>query len=204
MLETKTSRGAVRDPVMSAMDAIRLRRSVRAYAPRPVDEATVRRLLDAAVHAPTAMHEEPWAFVVVQDRAVLKRLSDKAKESLDEVAHQLRPRGSPADHVFIPPDNVFYDAGTLIVVYGRPMGPFVAADCWLAAENLMLAARAMGLGTCVIGLAAPALNAPEWKAELTVPAELTAYAPIVVGTPAGQTPPVGRREPEVLAWRRGA
>ncbi|MBI3564053.1 MAG: nitroreductase family protein [Elusimicrobia bacterium] len=188
---------------MSAMDAIRLRRSVRAYAPRPVDEPTVRRLLDAAVHAPTAMHEEPWAFAVIQDRAVLKRLSDKAKETLDEVAHRLRPHASPADHVFIPPENVFYDAGTLIVVYGRPMGPFVAADCWLAAENLMLAARAMGLGTCVIGLAVPALNAPEWKAELGVPAELTAYAPIVVGTPAGQTPPVGRREPEVLAWRRG-
>ena len=36
-------------------------------------------LLDAAVHAPTAMHQEPWKFVVIQDRALLRRLSDRAK-----------------------------------------------------------------------------------------------------------------------------
>ena len=41
--------------------------------------ATIRTLLDAAVWAPTAVHEEPWAFVVVQDIAVLKSLSDRAK-----------------------------------------------------------------------------------------------------------------------------
>lgn len=203
MLETKIGRGAVRDPAMSVMDAIRLRRSVRAYASRPVDEATVRRLLDAAVHAPTAMHEEPWAFSVVQDRALLRRLSDRAKEAFDSESHRLHPHACADEHVFTPPDNIFYDAGTLIVVYGKPMGPFVAADCWLAAENLMLAARAMGLGTCVIGLAVPVLNSAEWKAELGASPEMTAYAPVIVGTPAGQTPPVPRREPDLLAWKRG-
>jgi len=65
----------------------------------------------------------------------------------------------------------------------------------------MLAARAMGLGTCVIGLAAAALNTPEWKKELNVPAGLTAYAPIIVGVPSAQTPAAGRREAEVLAWK---
>jgi nitroreductase len=47
---------------------------------------------------------------------------------------------------------------------------------WLAAENLMLAAHAMGLGTCVIGSAVPALNTPKSKAELNIPSECTAIA----------------------------
>lgn len=174
----------------SVMDAIYERRSVRAYAARPVDRAAVLQLLDAAVHAPTAMHEEPWEFVVVQDRATLRRLSDRALRTLRD-----------REHRFALPENVFYDAGTLIVICAKPLGPFVAADCWLAAENLMLAACAMGLGTCVIGFALEALNAPEWKAELKIPDGMTVYAPIIVGVSAGATPAAGRRKPEVLYWK---
>lgn len=53
---------------MSALDAILMRRSVRAFTSQSLDESTIRALLDAAVQAPTAMHTEPWSFVVVQDR----------------------------------------------------------------------------------------------------------------------------------------
>jgi nitroreductase len=65
-------------PGLSPLDAIFMRRSIRAYAPDRLNEETVRSLLDAAIQAPTAMHMEPWAFVVIQDRATLKRLSDRA------------------------------------------------------------------------------------------------------------------------------
>jgi len=47
-----------------------------------VEETVLRELLDAAVQAPSAMHLEPWAFAVVQDKAVLKRYSDRAKSIL--------------------------------------------------------------------------------------------------------------------------
>ena len=96
---------------------------------------------------------------------------------------------------------MFYNAGTLVVIYGKPMGPFVVADCWLAAENLMLAACAIGLGTCVIGLAVAALNTTERKTELNIPAGLVAYAPIIVGVPEGQTPVIPRKAPEIVARR---
>lgn len=187
---------------MSAVDAIYRRRSVRAYTPASVDRGVLRGLLDAAVQAPTAVHEEPWAFAVVQDKETLRRLSDAALKAVAGREHGVRLPGSDSRH-FTLPENVFYDAGTLIVIYGKPLGPFVAADCWLAAENLMLAARALGLGSCVIGLAAAALNAPEWKAELKVPGDYTAYAPIIVGEPSGETAATGRREPEVLSWKTG-
>jgi nitroreductase len=184
---------------MSVMDAIYERRAVRAYTSQKIDEATLRTLLDAAVRAPTAVHEEPWSFAIIQDKALLKRLSESAKANLVTEAPKLHLSGIER---FANPDfNVFYNAGTLVVIYGKPMGPFVVADCWLAAENLMLAACSLGLGTCVIGLAVSALNALEWKAELKIPAGLVAYAPIIVGVPEGETPVVPRKAPEIVARR---
>ena len=140
---------------VSLRDAIHGRRSVRDYAPQILDRATIRALLDAAVRAPTAIHEEPWAFVILQDMNVLKRLSDRAKQFFVEEVHRAHlDRGGHTLDKFEQPDfNIFYNVGTLIVLCAKPMSPFVVADCWLAAENLMLAAYAIGLGTCVIGSA---------------------------------------------------
>jgi nitroreductase len=188
---------------MTVMDTIYARRSVRSYAPSRLDRAVVNALLAAAVRAPTAVHEEPWAFVVIQDTEILKRLSDRAKGLFAEEAHRAHlDRGGHALDVFSRPDfNVFYNASTLIAICAKPMGPFVTADCWLAAENLMLAACAMGLGSCVIGSAVSALNSPEVKTEIGIPAEISAVAPIIVGVPSGETPLTSRKEPQILVWK---
>jgi nitroreductase len=185
------------------MEAIHERRSVRFYSPKRLEPAAIRTLLDAAVWAPTAVHEEPWAFVIVQDMAALKSLSDRAKTIFAADARRTHPdQASHLLDILAQPDfNVFYNAGTLIIVCGRPMGPFVVADCWLAAENLLLAAYSMGLGSCVIGFAVPALNTAEIKAELGIPAECTAIAPIIVGVPSGETPRTARKDPDILAWK---
>ena len=152
---------------LSALDAIFIRRSVRAFTAQSLDEPTIRALLDAAIQAPTAMHTEPWVFVVVQDRATLTRISDRAKGSwVKEAAHyrDLHPdvdaamASAFAERLASPDFCVFYDASTLIAIGAKPLGPFVVADCWLAAENLMLAACALGLGSCCIGSAIPALG----------------------------------------------
>lgn len=182
---------------MSAMDAIYKRRAVRSYKPQAISRGDVKILLSAAVQAPTAVHEEPWAFAVIQDRDFLKELSDSAKTMVDTETrkHLSHLLGDPGF-------NIFYNAGTLIIIYGKPMGPFVGADCWLAAENLMLAACAMGFGTCVIGLAVQALNTPEWKKKLGLSPDMTAYVPIILGLPEGETPSVPRKEPEVIVWKQ--
>ena len=188
---------------LSVDEAIRDRRSVRAYAPGTLDRATVRSLLEAAVLAPTAVHEEPWAFVVIQDRKLLQRLSDRAKPLFVAEARRARlDRGGHALEKFTLPEfDIFYDAGTLIVICAKVDGPFVAADCWLAAENLMLAAQAKGLGTCVVGSALGGLNLPEVKNELGIPVGYTAVVPIIVGLPAGPTPATSRKAPKILAWK---
>lgn len=194
-------------PPLSALDAIYQRHATRAFTTAQVEKRVIETLLKAAVHAPTAMHLEPWVFVVVQDRALLRRISDRAKTLAQT------PRG--ADHRELarttsrapallsdPAFNIFYDAGTLITICGKPIGPFVAADCWLAAENLMIAATALGYATCPIGFALPALADPEFKAELGIPLEVTAFAPIIVGVAAASVPAQSRREPQILSWKK--
>jgi nitroreductase len=195
---------------LSALDVIFMRRSVRDYAPQQLDKATIKSLLDAAVQAPTAMHEEPWSFVVIQDRALLRRYSDIAKGNWAAEAAHYRQLHPPADaeaaqafvQRFASPDFcIFYNAPALIAICAKRSGPFATADCWLAAENLMLAACALGLGTCCIGSAAPALNSPAVKAELGIPNDVDVVAPIIVGVPAAEATESARRTPDILMWK---
>lgn len=194
----------------TGMELIYQRRAVRAYRPDSVAEADIRALLDAAVHAPTAMHQEPWKFVVIQDRSLLRRLSDRAKAmavaQASEHGNLLKPPGASGDGMPSPmadPDfNIFYDAGTLIVICARVANDFVVADCWLGAENLMLAAVAHRLGSCCIGFAVPVLNTPEIKTELGIPSDLRAIAPVILGVPQTDLPMTPRKPAAVITWIR--
>lgn len=131
---------------MNVIEAIHARRAVRAYSSRTVDEATVRSLLLAAVHAPTAMNEQSWVFAVVQNREQLARLSDRAKAMLLDQASPDSKTRQYNSRLQDPEFNIFYDASTLVVIGSRQRGTYTDADCWLAAENLMLAACDAGLG----------------------------------------------------------
>jgi nitroreductase len=188
------------------MDVIRERRSVRAYEARQPGASLVRELLEAAVHAPTAMHREPWGFAIVQDRGLLRRWSDRAKAMMREPSEAVGWGSSALLHgaqpsmLDDPAFNIFYDAGTLIVVCRLDDGPFADADCWLAAQNLMLAASARGLGSCCIGFAVRVLNTTEAKRELGIPEAGAAVAPVIVGYPRGPVTGVSRKAPQILSW----
>jgi nitroreductase len=199
-----SANGTATETDFPLLEAINQRRSVRSYLPAVLDDVGIHALLRAAVRAPTAVHQEPWAFAILQDPTILRRLSDRAKASLVALAaHHTTDRGGHLPDAFLRPDfNIFHDAGTLIAICARPMSEFTVADCWLAAENLMLAAHAMGLGTCVIGSAVAALNAPEGKADLGIPADYAVVAPIVVGVPRDRGAATDRKAPNILAWTR--
>ena len=187
----------------NVFEAILARRSTRAYTPEIVGRNTVQTLLEAAVRAPTAMHEEPWAFLIIQNKQVLKQLSDRAKPLFIE---EMRQRNTCTIHHsfkhFAEPDfDIFHGASTLIIICAKPLGPFAVADCWLAAENMMLAACEFGLGSCVVGSSASVLNIWKVKAELGIPEDYTAIAPIVVGVPIEETAASSRKEPLILAWQ---
>ena len=88
----------------------------------------------------------------------------------------------------------------LIVICARPDAHNGEEDCSLAAQNLMLAACSMGLGTCHIGFARPWLNQDRIKRSLDIPDDYVPVFPVVAGYPSGETPPVQRLAPEILVW----
>jgi nitroreductase len=85
----------------------------------------------------------------------------------------------------------------LVVISSVTDGPWAVEDCALAAENLMLAARAAALGTCWIGFAQTWLATAEGKATLGLPASYRAVAPIIVGNPKKLAPAVARKQPDI-------
>ena len=186
---------------MEVMEAIYQRRSVRSYTADPVDRETVNRLLQAAVQAPSAMNAQPWAFVIIQDARRLRDCSSRAKAYLLETYGSDPRMERYRDELSDPNFDIFYGAGTLIVICATPEGLVPNEDCCLAGQNLLLAACDLGLGTCCIGWARPFLSLSETKAELGIPENLTPVLPIIVGYPSGPTAPVPRCEPDVVCWR---
>jgi nitroreductase len=187
---------------MNLAEAISARRSVRSYTSRRVAEDTVHALLRAAVQAPSAMNAQPCVFAIVQNAEQLARWSDRAKSLLLKLISTDPKTRHYADRLRDPNFNIFYDASTLIVIGVKERGPFTDADCWLAAENLMLAACDAGLGTCCIGFALPLLNTPEAKSEMALPEEGAAVAAIIMGYPEAVPPAVARKAPQIVSWVR--
>jgi len=84
--------------------------------------------------APSAMNLLPWAFVVVQDRKLLKEFSDRSKDLIAKADKTAKLKERLTDPEF----NIFYNAGTLIVICAKPARQHPDWDCCLAAQNLML------------------------------------------------------------------
>ena len=187
---------------LDVFETILAHRSVHSYKDETIERKTVDTLLEAAVRAPTVARGDSLVFVIVQDRQLLNRLSDSAKRLAAEGLRRGEvERCHQASDLLLSPDvNIFDDAGTLIVICARPVDRFFVADGWLAAENLMLAACAMGLGTCVVGAALPVLKDSATAAQLGIPAEYRAVAPVIVGRSRSDVPASPRRQPLVLAW----
>lgn len=186
---------------MELMEAIRARRSFRAYKTDPVSRETIELLLQAAVLAPSGMNQQPWAFGVVTDQTLLKSYSDRVKKMLLGKMTEW-PWLERYRDLFTNPDySVFYNAPALVVIYGLIQSPIAQTDCTLAAENLMLAAADVGLGTCWIGFATELLSSQEVKGSLGVPSEYSVVAPIIVGYPDGPPPDREKNPPEVLFWK---
>lgn len=181
---------------MDVFQAILARRSVRSFTREKITQKAIMTLLTGAVRAPAVLHEEPCAFVIIQDRVLLQTLSDYTKPLLNTRPELYNDTSIQASNH--PDFNLFYDAGTLIIICTRSAAPFAEANCWLAAENLILAACGMNLGTCIIGAALPAMRTPELKPEFGIPDQFEAVVPIVLGWPKGEVSRVPRKAPLIV------
>ncbi len=183
---------------MDLMDAIFHRRAIRDFTEAPVEDEAIRFVIAAAIRAPNAMNRQPWSFAVVKDRAVLDRCAQRAKAHVLGGISPGSPLAHYRDHLASREFHIFYNAPALIVISATAPDPMATQDCCLAAENLMLAAHASGLGTCWIGFAEAWLRQPEGRQELGLPSHHLPVAPIIIGHPSITLPAPPRGEPDIL------
>jgi nitroreductase len=182
---------------MELMDALRLRRAVRDFAETPVSEKEIRDLVQAAVLAPSAMNLQPWTFAATLDRKLIDSLAERGRQwaienpaatGFGEDARSLLER---------PGFNIFYHAPALVLVIAQSSAAQAVEDCCLAAENLMLAARDRGIGSCWIGFSRAFLNRKEVKAELGLDERSEVVAPLILGYPKAWPETHGRKMPHI-------
>lgn len=136
------------------MQTILHRRAIRRFDERQIDEELLQQILQAGLYAPSAGGKQGVIFAVCQDREVNERLGKiKRANSNPHMAtaknYVSKEQPSIADDPGLV--NAFYDAPTVITMFAPKNFLFSADDCAVAAENMMLAADSLGIGSCYIG-----------------------------------------------------
>lgn len=184
------------------LEAIQNRRSIRSFKPQPVPADVLRTIISAANQAPSGMNTQPWRFVVVEDRALKRKLVETAVPNSRKYLEPLR-EVNPARHASIMKrydeldDPVYYSAPAIIFVIGS--GLYASDSCPLACENLMLAALSLGLGTCWVKLGSLITDNPDIAGALELKIDETIFGPILVGYPTDQPKAPPKRDP-VTKW----
>ena len=186
----------------SVIEAIKKRRSVRAYEPIPVSKESVEQIIEAGNEAPSAMNSQPWRFVVVQDPEAKKKLLRAALPNAKKILDLVKDP-DPDRHAAITKrlneqaDPVYYSAPVIIFVIGY--GRYADHSCPLACENMMLAAHSLGLGSCWVGFGSMVTDDPEIVPLLDLKQEEKIYGPILIGHPKGY-PERPAKKPPVTKW----
>ena len=180
----------------SALDVIMTRASVREFTGDPVSKEQLETILKAGMAAPSAMNMQPWRFVVLTDKAKIEQLLCKG----------------PRSGMFQTAGAVIFVCGETTVMrkpFGQPDAPeeemdniFWYEDCSAAAENILLAAHALGLGAVwTAGYPAEERIAPLAEA-LGLPAKVKILCTIPVGVPAAPAEPKDKWKPENIHWEQ--
>ncbi len=187
---------------------MRSRRSVRSYLERPVPREALLDLVRAGISAPSGHNSQKWAFTLLPDRPAVtflgealarffRKLNAMAANPVIRLAMRLVGRPDLDDYYREHyhsvaqalalwerdgTDRLFHGAPAAIVVTSRPGASCPAEDALLAAQNMLLAAHAMGIGTCLIGYAVAAMQHDRKIQEsLGIGREETVYAVIALG-----------------------
>lgn len=176
------------------IENIKSRRSIRKYKDKKISKKLVNEIIEAGRYAPSSHNSQPWRFIVIEDKTVIKDLSDHIKIwfqkrfFLGKIVGVFYPKikseiNSAKKRLVTDKDFFFYDAPLLILVCGKP-GRFSVQDCSLAAQNMMLAARSYEIGSCWIGFADLVINKGRiLMGKLGVPKGYKIMAHLVFGYP---------------------
>jgi FMN reductase [NAD(P)H] len=138
---------------MNVEDAILKRESIRAYLDKPVSPDDVEKIVEAGRWAPNA---GPFQISVVRNAGLLKKINDRAyNDMINSDIEFLKQRAS------LPGYQPLYGAPAVIILSGPDKAPFTVHNTMLAAENMLLAATGLGLGSCFLFSITRALNGEE-------------------------------------------
>jgi len=182
------------------IEAIKKRRSVRAYDTKPVPRDVLNAIIEAGNEAPSAMNSQPWRFVVVEGKDSKKKLLGAALPKAKVMTEQVKDV-DPERYESIKkryaelPDPIYYSAPAIVFVIGN--GAYAGHSCPLACENMMLAAHSLDVGSCWVGFGAMVTDAPEVRALLELKEGDAIFGPILLGYPKAQTPRPPKKDPKV-------
>ena len=150
---------------MDALEVIFTRRSIRRYTSEPVAADDIKTMLEAGMNAPSANNRQPWSFIVVDERAKLNAVME---------VH--------------PYSRMLAEAPLAIIVCGDTAisDRYWQQDCAAATENILLAARALGLGSVWMGVYPNEQRTSGVAALFGVPDPIKPLCIIAVGHPAEQ------------------
>ena len=193
------------DAPLDLFEIMATTRAMRRLRPDPVPDALIRRILEAGVCAANGANRQTWRFLVVKDRAVKEQVQRVYQRAFDEVIGPMYTAAPPPPGVH--PERYaaqqravayltehFAEAPVWIVACleesGRP-GRGSGASIYPALQNMLLAARALGLGATLT--TRHLLHAEEADAAFGLPEGVRSYAIVPIGWPLGRFGPVGRR-----------
>jgi nitroreductase len=184
---------------MNLDQCIKGRRSVRAYTDEPVSKEQLEAVLEAGTWAPTGMSREPWRFILIENKDLIKLVSDETKQLVIQNMPALAAQYSTDK------DVICYNAPMLILICTEkdPQWQQVnMLDSVLAAQNIFLKAYELGLGTCYMGFV-NFLNAkPEVLRKIGVPENYAMMVPFIIGHPKTTQGSGKRQKPQIAEWAK--
>jgi nitroreductase len=158
------------------MDIIRKRKSIRVYKDKPLPKAVIKSILEAAKYAPTARNAQELEYKVITSQALMTKLSEGIAAAMQKDGMPLKgPPGARPD---------FFHGAPLLIIITAPKDNFWAlTDAGLAAQNIMLYATSINLGSCFIGMAKLIERDRDSLKALHVAEEMNIVAAVICGYP---------------------
>ncbi len=176
---------------------IRGRRSVRSYTDEPVSKEDIEAVLEAGTWAPTGMSRQPWRFIIIEDRKLIKYVSEETKL----LVQQMMP--TIAKDFQTEKDVICYNAPMLVLVCAEKdklWGQVNLLDSVLAAQNMFLKAHELGLGTCFMGFVQFLSSKPDALKKVGIPDGCDLMVPFIIGHPKVKHKVGKRDKPNILKW----
>ena len=180
-------------------ELLQKRRSIRDFEDKKVPQKIINEIIKESCMAPSSGNGQPWRFIIVNDRDLIKSLSDDAKKNILSYIEKNpdAPTKQYETALRNPEFNVFYNAPCLVFIVGPKQFRSLHVDCSLAACYFMFSASAKDLGTCWIGFGTN-IQDPKLLKLIGMPEGHEIVAPIILGYPRGIPSLPERMEPEIL------